>query len=216
MSNSRHLSPSESLQGKNKIAKVLLSRNFRCIAIALIICLLSSALALVTVPASPAHADFGKAISDCLPHNWDYRNHPAQFVSNEIQVNGAGYTNWNSPVGLRNLDVFWVSGFGSTRIDYWGTTKWANGDPSPAPQGWPLPGANQYALLVGLPPESTASLWDYSTGRTIYAGGWFQAGSASDCLVVQGGGNVTLRFSINDPNLGDNAGGPRPIVYQYR
>src|SRR5690349_11733667 len=107
----------------HKITKIFLSFHIRCTAIALIICLLSSDLALVTMPAPLARADFGAAISNCLAR-WDYSHHQADSVSNSIQVNGAGYTNWNSPVGLYNLNVFWVQGGGSTRIDYWGTTKW--------------------------------------------------------------------------------------------
>jgi hypothetical protein len=214
MSNSTKRPILKGSQGKSKTIRAFFSVRARRIFIALTICLIGSALALVTIPNPAAHANFSGAIANCLAR-WDYSNHQANFVGGPIQVDGAWYTNWKSPAGLYNLDVFWVFGGGSTRIDYWGATKWASGDPTPAPQGWPLPGANEYALLVGLPPGSTASLLDYSTGRTIHAGGWIQAGSISDCIVVQGGGDVTLRFSINDPNLGDNAGGPIASVYQY-
>jgi len=66
---------------------------------------------------------------------------------------------------------------------------------------------------------------DYSTGRKAYPGlnwTWIQVGLKSSCIVVHGKPGhekqnlfASLRFMINDPNLGDNAGGSIATVYQY-
>src|SRR5205807_8519664 len=107
------------------------------------------------------------------------------------------YTGWNSPYNILGGDVFFATGYGQTRIDYWGTQKWAYGDPDLAPAGWPLPGAHKYALLVG--PVGNGYIFDYTTGKTAHPGQWLEVGALSHCIVVNGT-QITLLFSINDDN----------------
>jgi hypothetical protein len=55
----------------------------------------------------------------------------------------------------------------------------------------------------------------YRNGRSYGANQWFAVGADSGCFSYSGPANPQLQFGINDPNIGDNGGGPWVRVTQW-
>lgn len=168
-----------------------------------------TASALVILPASPASANtanIDNCRSNTRPSFTD--RHPWQVRGNYIEA-------WQEPFGIVSFDAVRVTATGTTRIDYWGTNKNVQGDHTLAPGTWPLPSERQYALIGRL---TAGYVWHDVRSRYYWANEWFPVGADSGCLAVvipAGAGTPKLEFSINDPNLGDNGGGPFVTVRQW-
>ncbi len=118
-----------------------------------------------------------------------------------------------SAVTLRDGDALQISAWGQTRIDFWGTHKNVAGE-GPAPGGFPAPGEPVYSLIGQV---TAGRMW--GPGRGSYpANVWFPVGAGSGCLEYdrQGTPAGDLQLTINDNNLGDNAGGPSVLSSLWR
>ncbi|WP_341717535.1 hypothetical protein QQG74_27275 [Micromonospora sp. FIMYZ51] len=168
-----------------------------------------TASALAILPASPASADPAN-LNDCRANS-----RPSYVDVSSWQARGNYIDAWQAPYGIESSDALQVSATGSTRVDYWGANKNVEGDSSLAPAGWPLPGERQYMLMGRL---TTGYVWHDTRHRYYEPGEWFPVGANSGCLgivIFAGSGTPKLQFGINDPNIGDNGGGPYVTVRQW-
>lgn len=132
-----------------------------------------------------------------------------------FQVDGSSESGTELMHSFAHGTILRITAFGSTRIDYWGTNKWPDGDNTLAPDDsfWPALGFNEYGLVVK-PPRHTGTLIDLGTGASSNSSSWLRVGSFSDCLLVQSD-IPSLIFQINDSKTDDNAGGPQVDVLVY-
>ncbi|GIJ26103.1 hypothetical protein Vqi01_12650 [Micromonospora qiuiae] len=168
-----------------------------------------TASALAILPASPASAEPAH-LNDCRT------NARASYVDVNSWLARGNYTDaWRAPYGIRSGDALQISATGTTRIDYWGANKNVEGDPHLAPAGWPLPGERQYMLMGRL---TTGYVWHDARNRYYEPEEWFPVGANSGCLGIvrfSVSGTPKLQLGINDPNIGDNGGGPYVTVRQW-
>ncbi|GIJ26102.1 hypothetical protein Vqi01_12640 [Micromonospora qiuiae] len=168
--------------------------------------------ALAVLPASPAAATPAH-VNDCLTNL-----RPKYVDVDPWQARGNYFDVWRAPYGLGDGDGLRITATGTTRIDYWGTNKNVEGDPTLAPAGWPLPGERQYMLMARL---TSGYVWHHVRNRYYEPEEWFPVGAHSGCLgirFIDVPGGITapkLQFGINDTNVYDNGGGPFVTVRQW-
>ena len=120
---------------------------------------------------------------------------------------------WSAPSGFYGRDALRIGATGQTRIDFWGAHKSVSGDNDPAGSEFPLPGFNKYMLIGRV---DSGRMWLPGLGW-YEANQWFPVGAGTGCLEynTQGTSQGDLELSINDSNLGDNAGGPTVTIQQW-
>lgn len=171
--------------------------------------------AIFTVSAGTAMAaPVTNPISRCGFDAQGMRDFQPQYVSPSFVARGNYIDSWWARYGILNEDAFRVTATGTTRIDYWGANKDVWGDPVFAGTNWPLPNENQYILMARV---TTGRVWLNSRWRWYNANQWFPVGGDSGCFAYESLGQAApqLQFGINDPNIGDNGGGPWVTVRQW-
>jgi len=171
---------------------------------------LLASVGMALVPAQAAHAT---PIDDC--------NADAEPVwnSGDIRAGGNNYTPVASPFKMFHNDVFRVTARGTITIDYWGTRKSVNGDPTTGDSTWPADGERRYMLLAKVDKGKVV----FPTRDVEYtAGQLFPVGFDSTCFryerttpITSSDPSAKLTFSYNDPNLGDNGGAGFVTVRQW-
>ncbi|GHH68706.1 hypothetical protein GCM10017673_18250 [Streptosporangium violaceochromogenes] len=119
-------------------------------------------------------------------------------------------------------DVVRFYAWGTTQIGTFGANKHPTGDPddiAPSGEGWPLPGAPKYALLVRVARGSARIQDGADAGRLL--DGWVSMGAKSPCIRIESRTRSRLRpvefqFMINDPKRDDNNDGPTVYTRQWR
>jgi len=175
---------------------------------------LGAVAALMTISTGSAAAAATNPISHCGFDAQGLRGFPAQYTAPAFQARGNYIDTWWARYGILNEDAFRVTASGTTRIDYWGANKDVSGDQALAAFGWPLPNERQYILMARV---TTGRVWLNSRWRWYGTNEWFPVGADSGCLAYDslGQGAPQLQFGINDPNIGDNGGGPWVTVRQW-
>jgi hypothetical protein len=131
---------------------------------------------------------------------------------NPWTAHGNFVNTWAAPADLLDGDALQISAWGQTRIDFWGAHKNVAGE-GPAGGDFPAPGEPMFALIGQV---STGRIW--VPGKGSYpANAWFPIGAGTGCLEYDAQGTLPgdLKLTINDNNLGDNAGGPSVTVRQW-
>lgn len=128
-------------------------------------------------------------------------------------AHGNFINDWAAPNGFVNGDALQIGATGQTRIDYWGAHKSVSGDNDTADGSFPLPGFNKFMLIGRV---TAGRMWVPGQGY-FEKNRWFPVGASTKCLEynAQGTAPGELQLSINDSNLGDNAGGPNVTVSQW-
>lgn len=137
---------------------------------------------------------------------------PSFVDPNPWTAHGNFINTWSAPEDLLDGDSLQISATGQTRIDFWGAHKSVVGE-GVAGGDFPAPGEPMFALIGRV---STGRMW--VPGKGSYpAGTWFPIGAGSGCLEYDAQGALPgdLQLTINDNNLGDNAGGPAVTVRQW-
>jgi hypothetical protein len=167
-----------------------------------------AALALMALPATATattQASAAAPVDQCAAGAASQYADPAYW-----QAPGNYIVPWYAKYGIYGGDGFRVYAYGTTRVDFWGANKDVAGDPWIAPNDWPAPGVRQYALIAKVNAGTV-----YRSGRSYGPNQWFEVGRDSGCFSYSGPANPQLQFGINDPNIGDNGGGPWVYVKQW-